>query len=229
MVDEVLYLKDILVKYFKKRFTRAEIQGLLEKIYDKKLSKMTIKRKLHALGLKRKYYEESDMILIATSLVEELFSSGYNLGIKAVWEKILKKHSIVAKRETVYTLMKIIDSERLANRFCNRLKRRVYLSPGPNFLWHLDGYDKLKPFGFSIHACIDGYLRFILWLEVANTNKDPKVIAYYYLKVIKSLRFMPTLIRSDEGTENIDIERYHLRHEDDYAGASSFIEGIQMT
>ena len=28
---------------------------------------------------------------------------------------------------------------------------------GPNFIWHADGYDKLKPFGITIHAAIDGY------------------------------------------------------------------------
>ena len=27
---------------------------------------------------------------------------------------------------------------------------------GPNFLWHCDGYDKLKPYGLCIHGCIDG-------------------------------------------------------------------------
>ena len=27
---------------------------------------------------------------------------------------------------------------------------------GPNWCWHIDGYDKLKAFGFPIHACIDG-------------------------------------------------------------------------
>lgn len=27
---------------------------------------------------------------------------------------------------------------------------------GPDFVWHLDGYDKLKPYGFAIHGCIDG-------------------------------------------------------------------------
>lgn len=26
----------------------------------------------------------------------------------------------------------------------------------PNFLWHIDGYDELKPYGFAIHGCIDG-------------------------------------------------------------------------
>ena len=25
-------------------------------------------------------------------------------------------------------------------------------------LWHLDGYDKLKPYGFAIHGYIDGYI-----------------------------------------------------------------------
>ena len=27
---------------------------------------------------------------------------------------------------------------------------------GPDFVWHIDGYDKLKPYGFPIHFCIDG-------------------------------------------------------------------------
>ena len=31
-----------------------------------------------------------------------------------------------------------------------------YLTQGPRYLWHIDGYDKLKPYGFSIHGCIDG-------------------------------------------------------------------------
>ena len=34
---------------------------------------------------------------------------------------------------------------------------------GPNDVWHLDGYDKLKPYGFSIHGCIDGYVN---WLNI---------------------------------------------------------------
>jgi len=28
---------------------------------------------------------------------------------------------------------------------------------GPNYLWHVDGYDKLKPFGMAISGCIDGF------------------------------------------------------------------------
>ena len=27
---------------------------------------------------------------------------------------------------------------------------------GPNWLWHIDRYDKRKPYGFAIHGAIDG-------------------------------------------------------------------------
>ena len=28
---------------------------------------------------------------------------------------------------------------------------------GPNYVWHCDGNEKIKKFGFCIHGCIDGY------------------------------------------------------------------------
>ena len=31
-----------------------------------------------------------------------------------------------------------------------------YHMQGPNHVWHLDGYDKLAPFGLYIHGCVDG-------------------------------------------------------------------------
>ena len=33
---------------------------------------------------------------------------------------------------------------------------KFILLQGPNYLWHMDSYDKLKPYGISIHGCIDG-------------------------------------------------------------------------
>ena len=34
----------------------------------------------------------------------------------------------------------------------------VLIVQGPDFCWHIDGYDKLKPYGFAIHGCIDGLI-----------------------------------------------------------------------
>ena len=35
-------------------------------------------------------------------------------------------------------------------------------------------YDKLKPFGFPIHGCVDGFSRRITWLDVQRSHKNPK-------------------------------------------------------
>ena len=58
----------------------------------------------------------------------------------------------------------------------HRLRRRVYSNPGPNYAWHIDGHDKLKPFGFSVHGAINGYSRKVLWLKVLHSNNSPSVI-----------------------------------------------------
>lgn len=36
------------------------------------------------------------------------------------------------------------------------VKRRTYVSSRPNAMWHMDGHHKLGPWGFIIHASIDG-------------------------------------------------------------------------
>ena len=111
----------------------------------------------------------------------------------------------------------------------HRLRRRRYFAPGPDFVWHLDGYDKLKPFGFSIHCCIDGFSRRILWLEVGTTNKNPEIVAGFYLNALRSCNGIPMIVRSDDGTENSIIEPIQMslrsQHDDEYSGEESFKVG----
>ena len=40
------------------------------------------------------------------------------------------------------------------------------------WIWHIDGYDKIKPYGFAIHGVIDRFSRKILWLRVASSNNN---------------------------------------------------------
>ena len=75
----------------------------------------------------------------------------------------------------------------------------------PNFIWHIDGYDKLKPYGFCVHGAIDGYSRRILWLEVGPSNNNPMVTVQYYLDCVHQLGGCPQVVRGDCGTENIHI------------------------
>ncbi len=78
----------------------------------------------------------------------------------------------------------------------NRLRQHLYGNPGTNFMWHMDSYDKLKPFGICINGTINGFSRMFFWLHAYSTNSDPKVIASYFI-----------LIRSDLGTENRYVEQ----------------------
>ena len=78
------------------------------------------------------------------------------------------QHSLNVSRNVTRQVLKILDTEGVNARSKHRLQRRVYTAKGPNYLWLMDGYDKLKPFGFCIHGAIDGYSRRVLWLEVAS-------------------------------------------------------------
>ena len=91
-----------------------------------------------------------------------------------------------------------------------RLQRRRSVADGPNFVWHLDGHDKLKSFGFSIHGCIDGFSRCLIWLEVASFNIKPELIAKFHLDAVKSLKGTPLHIQAENGTEHSLIEPMHL-------------------
>ena len=56
---------------------------------------------------------------------------------------------------------------------------------------------------------MNGFSRKIIWLFVGSTNKDPLVIASYYLELVKENRVVPRLVRADRGSENSVLERFN--------------------
>jgi len=56
----------------------------------------------------------------------------------------------------VLAIQNEIDPEGVDMRKRHRLKRREYSNPGPNFLIHIDGFDKLKKYGFAISGATCG-------------------------------------------------------------------------
>ena len=84
------------------------------------------------------------------------------------------QQGFVVTQNTVRALQQLLDPEGVAPRRKRRLVRRMYRSAGPNAAWHMDGYDKLKPFGIAINGCIDGYSRKIMWLETYRPITPPR-------------------------------------------------------
>ena len=76
---------------------------------------------------------------------------GESLGYRAMCRRLQRKGFVVA-RNAVMLAMRILRPYDVNQRRKRRLHRRAYIAPGPSFAWHIDGYDKLKKFGFAIHA-----------------------------------------------------------------------------
>lgn len=73
-------------------------------------------------------------------------------------------HGMKTKRETVRQILSALDPEGVQARPSHRLRRRLYYAAGPNYIWQVDGKDKLVLYGLAIHGAIDGDSRRILEL-----------------------------------------------------------------
>ena len=223
---------DLVEEYFKLGFAYTEILLFLQCRHDIRLSIRQLKRILRERGLKRRGNQENQMNVI-TAIESELNGSGSCVGYRQMHQRMQAKYGFAVARETVRIILKVLDPNGVETRSRGRLRRREYRGRGPNFVWHIDGYDKLKPYGFSVHAAIDGYSRRILWLEVSPTNKDPTYIARYFLDCIRQLGGVPRVVRADRGTENVNvcaIQRFlRADSEDSFAGEKSFMYGTSTS
>ena len=195
------------------------------------LSLRQLKRILARRQLRRRN-NTSDMDAVLQAIDTELNGSGSTVGYRALWQRLLCDHNLVIGKETVRRVLRIVDPTGVERHSRNRLRRRQYQGKGPNYVWHVDGYDKLKPFGFCIHGCIDGFSQHILLLEVRTTNNDPGVTAKYFLDYIHSIGGLPCIVRGDNGTENVNtaaIQHFFRRDANDvFAGEKSFMYGSQF-
>ena len=189
-------LDQIVKDYFKKGYTYLEILEYLKTYHGKTMSLSTLKQyfknenyfRQHLLGRKGTYDEFKE------AFSEEMQGSGSYLRYRRVW-LYLKTSGFLVRRGDVRLALHKLDPDIANKRSRRRLQRIKYRNPSPNYVWHTDGQDKLKPYGLSIH----GYSRQIIWLEVASTNKVPELIATYYLDALN--KFLENLNLSKQTIE----------------------------
>ena len=78
------------------------------------------------------------------------------------------------------------------------------------FYFLLDGNHKLIHWNIVIHGSIDGYSRLIPYLHCADNNLSRTVLEQFLLATRKY--FIPSRIRCDKGSENIEVAKYMLLH-----------------
>ena len=172
------------------------------KHHNHNISYSTLLRRLKQYGFSRRKQPSEDLLRDVRKRIKEIIDGPGSLGgYRTVWHT-LELEGLRVPRIVVQEIVKELDPEGSELRKSHCLKRRQYHNPGPNYAWHVDGYDKLKPWGFPIQGCIDGYSRRIMWLRVARSNNLPEFPAMYYVETVKELGGCPIEVVTDLGTEN---------------------------
>jgi hypothetical protein len=195
------------------------------------VSERHLKRILKAKDLSRRK-NLSPLDTAITFISNQLCTSGRLHGYRWMYTKCLLSFIHVTKEE-VRLILKYLDDDGVQQRLQRRPQRRAYFSKGPHFIWHVDGYDKLKLYGICISGAIDGFSRYVVWLEANTTNSDPSVIGGYYLNALQRFGGCPSVIHADFGTENVRIRdiQTQLRPAGTSVsgGPPSYIEGTSTT
>jgi len=193
-------INDIIANGFYLGLRYSELVAMLRNEHDICLTERTLKRILRRMGLSRRngYSDIANVIRFISGLIN---GSGQLHGYRWMYYRC-RLNGFHVKEEDVRLILAELDPSGVADRRHRRLRRRQYFGRGPNFLWHVDSYDKLKPYGICINGCIDGFSRKIMWVNAYSTSSDPTIIDGYFMHTVEQLKGCPCIVRSDPGTEN---------------------------
>ena len=132
----------------------------------------------------------------------EIEGPSMSRGYRSMWNKLRTIYNIITPRNSVMKILREVDPLRSNERRSQNLQRRYTHANGPNKTWHVDWYDKLKPYGFPIYGGIDGFSRKIIWLKVCRINNDPNIPANFYIQTVQHFKYYSSKVQTDCGTEN---------------------------
>jgi SOS response regulatory protein OraA/RecX len=117
-----------------------------------------------------------------------------------------------ARRNDLAAAQKQLDPASVASRLPGLRRARLenYTTSGPNFLWCLDGHDKLAQYRIEIYAAVDAYSRKIVWFYCGNSNRTQISVLKQYLNAVKAVGLCPRFIRTDKGTETVLLANCHF-------------------
>eukprot|EP01135_Chromosphaera_perkinsii_P009828 Nk52_evm11s1916 gene=Nk52_evmTU11s1916 len=126
-------------------------------------------------------------------------------GYRIIKDILLQDFGQKVPDDTVRKLWKELSVDGGGHRIVRAPRKREYRCSGLNQNWHIDGHDKLQAYGIYIHGAIDGFSRYVLWLEADCTNRVPHELVKYYLKAVMNNRIVPERTVFDCGGENVVI------------------------
>ena len=132
--------RDIIQRYFHLGYKYELITQLLKNQHNIEMSVRTLKRRLHDYQLfRRKENENFDEEHVRNIISQEMQGTGSLAGYRKIWHILRLKHHIHVPRQLVARILRELDPEASTMRRMKRLRRRQYISQGPNQCWHIDG------------------------------------------------------------------------------------------
>jgi hypothetical protein len=193
-------------RWLEERITYGEMCSRLG-WYPKKLQK-TIEefQELGYIQIGRKLGKSKGYDLLF-KLVDELsLQSGRTHGARFIHGAIEAQGYRVCIK-LVKQILREVDPEGAHERFYGHLVQRVpYFVKGPLSLIHIDGCHKLIHWKIVIHGGIDGYSRFITFMDVRTNNRAETMFESFFASVQR--HGLPSRVRGDFGVENVKICRY---------------------
>ena len=211
--------KEMLIYFLDAGFSQKDIAciiGVCDKTVARRIKEFDIRLEVP------KYSHISDAELGAKVL--EIITQYPSSGIRIV-KGHLASQSINITWERVRDILWEVDPEGILNRSIKRpvINRRVYNVPGSLALWHIDGNHKLIRWGFVVHGGVDGFSRKVMFLQCNTNNRASTVFNIFHCATLEY--GLPSRVRADQGTENVEVAKYMFNHPRRGPGRRSFIAG----
>ncbi|KAE9972207.1 hypothetical protein EG328_005132 [Venturia inaequalis] len=204
----------ICIFFFENLLTDAQMLPMLaQKGWT--LKKRTLERLRLEIGLRRRRGRRAvdidEAINAARQMVREEMKSGMIDGFgSGLLYTYFRNNGYSISKTLLYQVYTEMNPELVEARRKNYQRHRgEYVVPGPNWLWSIDSYDKLKPYGIQIYACIDAYSRYIIWIYVGISNSSAVSTFGQFINALKAIRRGPAWIRSDKGGETTLLAQAH--------------------
>ncbi|KAJ5170745.1 uncharacterized protein N7500_003528 [Penicillium coprophilum] len=192
--------------FFDVGLTDQEIITVLhDEGYD--VSLRTLRRLRHRLGIRLRLdsptQQQAQVQEILDALTEEMDKGTIEGYGKELLHNHFRSKGHVFARDRLYSVYRMLRPDTVERR-TNDVPRRPpppKILAGPNLTWHVNGYSKLANFGFRIHAELDAYSRYVLWIHIGVDAHTAVGVLKNHLETVASKNRQPRTLRSDLESE----------------------------
>ncbi|KAJ8495672.1 hypothetical protein ONZ45_g12770 [Pleurotus djamor] len=211
-------IKDGIRKFWRqglndKQILRSLIQGGYFKTDTHGLAVKKLRKYREKLGLVRARSAKLTVQDIRAPMTE-LRAMYPKAGTRDMLKLLKEEHGLHVTRTVLTDYFHRYEPRLVRQRRYERFRRKRFWAAGVMDMICCDQHDKWQRYGLRLHTGIDPFIGKIHWLKVWHTNKNPVLIASYYLDDAQETGSIPLVTQSDPGTENFGLAKAQtfLRH-----------------